>query len=110
MAADDRDDDDSEQPEADAAAPVEAAKPPKPITLSEMALVVVEEAIRRSSAHRAIVKAYGPEHSPSDKALREVEVLHATARFLDTLVPILPDLREIMKDRAKQTKDKAKKR
>ncbi|RWX72549.1 hypothetical protein [Mesorhizobium sp. M2A.F.Ca.ET.039.01.1.1] len=74
---------------------------PKPIGLNEMALVIVTEAMRRSSSARAIEKEFGPAHAPSDKALREIEVLHATARFLDTLMPILPEIKKLLKPKKK---------
>lgn len=99
--ADGADEDQATPP--DQAPPKEAPAAKRPITLSEMALVIVEEAMRRQGSAKAIEKVFGADHAPTARRLREIEVLHATARFLDTLVPILPDIRRLLKP-AKKTK------
>lgn len=72
----------------------------KPIGLAEMADIIIDEAIRREQNCRARLKAFGTE--PSEKELRQIEVLKATARFLDTLVPIMPTIRGALKNQFKK--------
>lgn len=97
-ADEDREDDAGDEP----AKPIEVERPRKPMTLDEMALVVATEASRRRSSHRVIVKAFGAAHEPGEDQLREVEVLEACARFLDSLAPIMPRVRDLL--RAEQQK------
>lgn len=95
----DRPDDDERQDDAPPAEP--EPEPKKPITLSEMAYVLAEEAYTRGVDAKVLEKLGEP---LPDRALRAIEVKWACARFLDMIAPILPDIKRLLKSKnAKKT-------
>ncbi|WP_099863790.1 hypothetical protein [Pararhizobium haloflavum] len=75
-------------------------KPSKPIGLSEMSDLILGEGLRRRFTTRAIEREFG--NPPSEKQLREIEVLLACSKFLDRLAPVLPEIKKLLTQKPKK--------
>ncbi|ELT50981.1 hypothetical protein [Brucella intermedia] len=89
-----------EAPPPDQAPPQDAPEEPKqPITVSEMADLLAEEAYRRGIDARVFER---QGHPLGKSELRAIEVKWACARFLDLIAPHMPEIRKLLKSQGRK--------